>query len=217
MACCSGYCAAQERFSRKVADRDLKRYRRSGADKTTQLLLEEIRCWPLEGRRLMDVGGGIGVIGAELASNGLASLTMVDASPSYLEVAQNELGQRYRARAAEFIQGDFAAIADTLGDADIVTLDRVVCCYPEMETLLGRAAAKTRQILAFTYPRDRWYVRIFVSLENFFQWLKRSKFRAFVHSPERMGAVLEAAEFLHAKRRETLTWVLDVYRRKGTI
>jgi hypothetical protein len=43
-------------------------------------------------------------------------------------------------------------IAGTLPDADVVTLDRVVCCYPDPEALLG-AAAKTRQVLAFTYPR----------------------------------------------------------------
>jgi len=217
MACCSGYCAAQEHFNRKVANRDLKRYRRRGPDVTTRLLLEELRRWPLEGRRLLDVGGGIGVIGTELAGTDLASLTMVDASSSYLEVARNALRLGFGARPVEFIHGDFAAIADTVPDADVVTLDRVVCCYPEVETLLGGAAKKAHQLLAFTYPRDRWYVRLFVVLENSFQWFKRSNFRAFVHSPERMGKLLEATEFVRATRRETLTWVLDLYRRRDAI
>ena len=214
MACCSGYCAAEEYFSQKVADRDLQRYRRDGPDIITRLLLEELRRWPLEGRRLLDVGGGIGVIGAEVSGAGLASLTMVDASPSYLETARMALTSRYDERVLTFIHGDFAAIAATVADADVVTLDRVVCCYPEAQPLLGRAAAKARELLAFTYPRERWHVRIWVVLENGLLWLRRSKFRAFFHPPAQMRALLEAAGFARVTQRETFLWALDVYRRK---
>jgi len=217
MACCSRYCAAEGFFGRKRAERDLRRYRRRGADVTTRLLLTELRRWSLAGRRLLDVGGGIGVIGAELASAEVASLTMVEASPSFLEIARREAGSRYGLRPAEFILGDFAAIAGTLSDADVVTLDRVVCCYPDAEALLGAAAARARQLLAFTYPGDRWYVRTFFALANFFLQLTGKTFRAFVHSPERMGAVLEGAHFVRATRRETFMWVLDVYRRGEAI
>jgi hypothetical protein len=44
----------------------------------------------------------------------------------------------------------------------VVTLDRVVCCYPDAETLLRAAAQRARKLVAFTYPRDRWYVRVFI-------------------------------------------------------
>jgi hypothetical protein len=50
--------AAEAQFDSKAAERDLRRYRRRGADVTTRLLLKEIRRWPLAGRRLLDVGGG---------------------------------------------------------------------------------------------------------------------------------------------------------------
>ena len=97
MACCTGYCAA-EQFGPKRAKRDLRRYRRRGADKTTRLLLAELRRWPLEGRNLLDVGGGIGVIVAELADTHVASAAMVEASPAYLAVARHEVGLKYGSR-----------------------------------------------------------------------------------------------------------------------
>jgi len=213
MMCCTGYCAAAAQFDSKVAERDLCRYRRRGADGPTRLMLTELRRCPLEGRRLLDVGGGIGVISRELADARLASTTMVEASPACLEVARREVGAP--SPSTQFVLGDFAVIAGTLPDADVVTLDRVVCCYPDAETLLGAAAARTRQVLAFTYPRDRWYVRSMFVLANLWLRLTGKKFRAFVHAPERMVAVLEASGLVRATQRETLVWALGVYRRAG--
>ena len=213
MMCCTGYCAAEAQFDRKVAERDLRRYRRRGADAPTRHMLAEVRRWPLEGRRLLDVGGGIGVISRELGDTRLASATMVEASPAYLEVARREVGLKFGSRPIQFILGDFTVIAGTLPDADVVTLDRVVCCYPDSEALLGAAAARTRELLAFTYPRDRWYVRTMFALVNFWLRLTGKKFRAFVHSPERMEAVLEASGLMRATQRGTLVWMLDLYHR----
>jgi magnesium-protoporphyrin O-methyltransferase len=213
MVCCTGYCAAEAQFNSKVAKRDLRRYRRRGADATTRLMLAELRRWPLEGRHLLDVGGGIGVISRELADTTVASAVTVEASPAYLEVARREVGPKYGSRPTQFVLGDFAVIAGTLPDADVVTLDRVVCCYPDPDALLG--AARTRQVLAFTYPRDRWYVRTMFAFGNFWLRLTGKKFRAFVHGPERMAAVLEAAGLVRATQRETFVWMLDLYQRSG--
>src|SRR5215467_6870364 len=95
MACCSRYCAAEAHFGKEIAEGDLKSYRRRGADGITRVMLSELRRWPLQGRHLLDIGGGIGVVSAELAANGVASATLVEASPSYLEVAREVAGTRY--------------------------------------------------------------------------------------------------------------------------
>jgi 2-polyprenyl-3-methyl-5-hydroxy-6-metoxy-1,4-benzoquinol methylase len=210
MMCCTGYCAAAAQFDSKVAERDLRRYRRRGADATTRLVVAELRRWPLEGRSLLDIGGGIGVISCELANTRLATATIVEASPAYLEVARRVGAE---SRSTQFVLGDFAVLAGTLPDADVVTLNRVVCCYPDAEALLVAAALRTRQVLAFTYPRDRWYVRTMLAWVNLWLRLTGKKFRAFVHSPEGMAAVLEAAGLARATQRETLVWMLDVYHR----
>jgi len=214
MSCCTRYCAAEAQFNRKVADRDLRRYRRRGADATTRLLLTELRRWPLQGRSILDIGGGIGVIEMELADSGVGSATVVEASPAYFEVARREVEARYGSRPTQFVVGDFAAMASSLADADVVTLDRVVCCYPDAEALLRGAAQRARRLVAFTYPRNQWYVRVFIRLENFWQRLRGSAFRAFVHSPERMDAVLQAAGLVRAARHGTAVWMFDLYRRE---
>jgi SAM-dependent methyltransferase len=214
MACCAQYCAAAAKFSRKVAERDMRRYHRRGADAITKLLLTELRRWPLEGASILDVGGGIGVIDMELADHGPGSATIVEASPTYFEVARSEVESRYGPRPTRFVVGDFAAIAPTLPDADIVTLDRVVCCYPDAEGLLRGAAERARRLVAFTYPRNRWYVRAFIALVNSWQRLTGNPFRAFIHPPERMHAALEHAGLVCAARRGTAVWMFALYRRE---
>ena len=212
MGCCTGYCAAEAQFTRKLAERDLRRYRRRGPDKVTKLLLTELRRWPLKGASILDVGGGIGVIGMELADSGVSSAMVVEASPAYFEVARGEVESRYGSRPTEFAVGDFAVMAPSLPDADIVTLDRVVCCYPNAEDLLRSAAQRAHQLVAFSYPRNRWYVRAFIAFENFWRRLSGNPFRAFLHPPERMHAVLEAAGLVRGTARlGTAVWLVDLY------
>src|SRR5262249_10606597 len=217
VACCTRCCAAEAQFNRKLAERDLRRYRRRGADPSTRLLLMKLERWPLQDASLLDVGGGIGVIGMELADSGESCATIVEASPAYVDVARSEVESRYGSRPVQFVVGDFAVIASTLSDADIVTLDRVVCCYPDAEGLLRGAAQRARRLVAFTYPRNRWYVRAFIACQNFLRRLKGNPFRAFLHPPERMHAVLEGAGLVHAARQGTAVWMADVYYRESAI
>jgi len=213
MACCTRYCAAETQFGKEKADGDLKSYRRRGAEGITGVMLSELRRWPLQGRQLLDIGSGIGVVSAELAANGVASATLVEASPSYLEVAREVAGTRYSSGSSQFLLADFVAIAPTLPDAEVVTLDRVVCCYPDAEALLQAAAMRTRQLLALTYPRDRWYVRATTATQNLLRRLRGSEFKVFIHPPQRMAATLDRAGLTRVTQRKTLTWVMDLYRR----
>jgi len=212
MTCCTRYCAAEAQFGSERAQSDLRLYRRRGPVGVTRVLLAELRRQPLQHKQLLDVGAGIGVISAELAGNGLAGTTVAEASPAYLEVARQVVEPRYKSGSAGFVLGDFALLAETLPDADLVILDRVVCCYPDANALLQAAAAKTRQLLAFTYPRDRWDVRAVVGLQNLWRRLKGSAFKVFVHPAKEMCASVERNGLVRVARRGTFVWVVDVYR-----
>jgi hypothetical protein len=71
-----------------------------------------------------------------------------------------------RADAVEFVHADFLSVAARLPVATIAALDRVVCCSPSSKSLLDAALTRVEYCLALSYPRDAWYVRLGVLLEN---------------------------------------------------
>jgi magnesium-protoporphyrin O-methyltransferase len=111
--------------------------------------------------------------------------------------------------------GDFVDLFPPL-TADIVTLDRVVCCYPDYIALLTRAADSARRTLAFSFPRNRWDVRLRVAAENFIHRLTRNAFRTFVHPEASMTALLRGSGFRLIGRRTTLGWCVDHWERSAS-
>jgi magnesium-protoporphyrin O-methyltransferase len=157
------------------------------------------------------VGGGIGAVCFELLATGIGSATLVDASPAYLEKAGVEAQRRSVDTRLNVVLGDFVAVADRLTVADIVVLDRVVCCYPDYVALLQSAVARCRRLLALSYPRDRWYVRAMIWVENLARRLRGNEFRAFVHPATGFEAIVQEAGFRRLSRIATWAWCADVY------
>ena len=112
-----------------------------------------------------------------------------------------------------FVHADFVSVARELPAATLVTLDRVVCCYPSHEALLNAALRHAELCLALSYPRDVWFVRLGVILENIQRRLTKNSFRTFVHSAARMEDMIRSAGFELSTRRETWMWSVDVYTR----
>ena len=156
-------------FGEGDARSGLRQYQRRGPTGQTRELLKAVRTRDLRGATLLDIGGGIGAIHHELLENGVTRATHVDASSAYLHAAEGEAARRGHAGRVQFIQADFTDVASNLPPADIVTLDRVVCCYPDFRSLLTAAASRSQQILALTYPRETWYVRLVISVMDGFR------------------------------------------------
>jgi magnesium-protoporphyrin O-methyltransferase len=136
---------------------------------------------------------------------------VVDASSAYLAAASEEASRRDRSPSTEFVHGDFLAMASKLSSASVVTLDRVVCCYPLYEPLLEHALQLAKTGFAMSYPRDRWFVRAGIWFENAMRRRRGNPFRAFVHPPSEMMRIVERAGFELASRRRTPAWSSDVF------
>lgn len=186
------------------------RYRRHGPDQTTCLLRDAI-LRAGNGKTVLDVGAGIGALGFELLAAGAERVTAVEAAPAYVAAAREEAGRRHVSDRLDVVQGDFVSVAGDVMQADVVAMDRVVCCYPAYQPLLEAAVRRSRRLMAFSYPRDRWYIRAAVTMQNLGRVLFRNPFRGFVHSARGMEAVLEQHGFVRKERRETLKWSADLY------
>ena len=210
--CCSPFeCAANQQFNQKKVAQELRRYRQKGPGPTTRLLVDGIvQSAPISGT-VLDIGSGVGALTFTLLERGSSSAIAVDASAAYVSAARDEASQRGRADAVRFVHADFVAAASELPSASIVTLDRVVCCYPSCTQLLEAAVAHTERCLALSYPREAWYVRAAMGLENGQRRLLRNPFRTFVHPRAMIGSIISRAGFRLASRRESWVWSADVY------
>lgn len=209
--CCSGFCASVTRqFDAAVADGDLKRYRRKGPNPTTRLLRDAV-LRAGGGKSLLDIGAGIGALSFELLGAGFSRSLAVDAAPAYVAAAWAEAAARGLGDRLSVLEGDFTRVPDPGEPADAVVMDRVVCCYPDFRPLLERALRSGRRLFAYSYPRDRWYVRLAVGLENLARAVIRNPFRAVVHPVEAMEACITGEGFGRVSRSGTLAWVVDVY------
>ena len=209
-SCCDFERAADRQFTSQKAATELQSYRRGRLRPTTRLLRDSVVDAGLNQGSLLDIGGGVGALAFELLARGMASALVLDASAAYVAAASEE-AQRQGGR-AQVLRADFVHASQAVPPADLVSLDRVVCCYPQYESLLAQALAHAQRGVALSYPRDRWYVRVAVWFDNV-KRARKSGFRMFVHPPDRIQNAIESAGFVLARRRVTLMWAMDVYSR----
>jgi magnesium-protoporphyrin O-methyltransferase len=212
--CCQ--CEGLEsQFGPETARRELRRFRRRGPNRSTQRLIDGLRAGGVDGASLLDIGGGVGAIHHTLLDAGARDALHVDVSPDYIEAARDEAGRRGHADRVLFLRGDFVQLSPDVTDADVVTLDRVICCYPDMPALVGNAADKTRRLLGAVYPRDRLWIRLGVRAINALMRVRRSAFRVFVHSPAAIEDVLRSHGLARVDRGHTLAWEIAIFARHG--
>jgi magnesium-protoporphyrin O-methyltransferase len=200
-------------FGESSARSLLKRYRKKGPAKPTRLLLDALAHEGVNGLTLLDIGGGVGMISFELFKAGLANATQVDASPAFVVTANDEaaregLSERFTAR-----QGDFVALADQIPEAGVVTLDKVICCYPNMPALVGQSAAKATRLYGAVYPRDVWWARMAAALLNGSAWLFRMPLRNHSYATAAVDAVIREKGLSPRYQRNAGYWQVVVYGR----
>jgi magnesium-protoporphyrin O-methyltransferase len=112
----------------------------------------------------------------------------------------------------EYRYGDVAELAAELPPPDIVTLDSVVCCYPYLPALLGAAVKGNPRLVGRTYPRDVWWMRVYMRIWNVAQALRRSRARYFIHRHAVVNRLMAEAGFENAHDGGTREWRVVLYR-----
>ena len=205
-------------FDSGMAKKEFKRYQKKGVTKTTQMMLDWITDLGQSELSLMDVGGGVGIIQHELFQAGVVKTAVhIDAALPYLEISKEEAERLGYADRVTYKHGDFVELAEDLGAADMVTLDRVLCCYHDMPALINAAASQAQQVIGLVFPRDRWWITWAMHLPNSGLWLSRNPFRFFVHSTTAVDKLLQKHGFQRQMHKEFFFWQSMVYVKQGRV
>lgn len=210
--CCTpkGY---RQIFSERGARAQARSYRRHGLDATSRRIVALLKDRGVEGLTLLEVGGGIGAIQIELLRAGLTRATSVELTPTYEQSALELLREAGFEDRVERRVMDFVDAAADIGAADIVVMNRVICCYPDLPRLAGAAADHARGLLVMSFPKERWWTRVIVGMANFGMGMTRREFRIFLHP---MAEILGAAEKHGLKLSDDRTgafWQISAMRR----
>jgi len=175
-------------FNRRFAARDARKYREHGVSGSSRTLVE--LAGDVRGASVLDIGGGVGAIGLELLGAGAEHATNVEISSGYEEAAEKLIEERGVAARVD------RRVTDIVDDQavephDVVVMHRVVCCYPDVEALLGAAADRTRRRLVLTYPQQRAWLRAGLAVLNGFLRLRGCGFRGYLHP---VAGIVAAAE-----------------------
>ncbi len=210
--CCTpkGY---RQIFSEKNAAGEAKRYRRKGLDGTSKRIFDFIRERGVEGKTLLEVGGGIGAIDIELLKAGMARAINVELTPTYEAAACELLAEAGFTDRVERRVMDFAEAGHDVETADVVVMNRVICCYPDMPKLAGAAANRTKGLLVMSFPNRRWWTRLGLTVANFGFRVIRLQFRVFLHPPELIQAAVQQHGFRTRFNERGLLWQVNAFER----
>jgi 2-polyprenyl-3-methyl-5-hydroxy-6-metoxy-1,4-benzoquinol methylase len=193
------------RFARKLA----RRYERRGPTKPEQVVIDFASSLGLTGATVLEVGGGIGEIQLELLRRGAAHTTNLELSRQYEpEAARLARAAGRQTSITRFVGIDIAVDPASVAPADIVVLNRVVCCYPDYDRLLSASAALARRAVVFSHPPRTLLTRALGVLANAGMRLTRHTCRGFVHPPQAMIDVLARHGFAADYRRRAGLWAV---------
>ena len=210
---CSQCKGIEEQFDPKSEQGDLKGYRNKGLSKTTRWLVDAVSKDGVEGLSVLDIGGGVGMIQHSLLEGGATKATHVDASQAYIEAATEEAQRRNLAEQITFHHGNFVELAPEIEPADIVTLDRVICCFDDMHALVKSSSEKAKKYYGLVFPNDTWWIKLFFSMGNFFMGLGRDSFRVFIHSSDEVERIINSNGLKRDYYKLGLFWQVIVYAR----
>ena len=136
MSCCCPHSRSANRFFSLFAGRNRKRFEKKGFEPSQKQLMEGLEQAGYQGSKILEIGSRVGYLHQTLLEQGATSAVGVDLASKMIDEARHRAEERSLADRTEYVQGDFMDIADSLTDADVTVLDKVVCCYPDADGLV---------------------------------------------------------------------------------
>ena len=82
-----------------------------------------------------------------------------------------------------------------------------------MVSLVSASVEKTTKLYGLIYPRDTWWVKVSIMVENLIRKIKGSSFRVFVHPTSEVDRIVRENGLKLAFCRNLIDWQIVVYAR----
>lgn len=199
--CCARH-GQEELFGDKSVRRVARRYRERGADPMARSLARRAATRGVEGATVLEIGGGVGQVLLELLKAGAARGEVVELLPAYEREARALAEEAGVGERATFRTADLVADPYARDEADLVVLNKVVCCTPDGVELARVAAGLARRTLVLSHPRETWWTRAAFGTINLWLRLTRKRFRVFVHPEQALERAIEGAGLARASTKD---------------
>ncbi len=190
-------------------------FKKSGLVKSSQILLDELTTLGIRGKRLLDLGCGVGSFSFKALERGVTSTAGFDLSSIMIGTASRLSEERGVKERASFRRDDAAKAA--LPESEIVVLDKSMCCYPNIDELLDNSSNASREYYSFILPRSdtkisRIIATFVVSIGNLLSKIT-SQSRTYIHNIRKIDRVLTSRNFERVFRETSGMWLILIYRR----
>ena len=190
MPTCCRSAPCEQIFRPRVARRSLEQYRKKGHGELERRMVAAASEGGLAGARVLEIGGGIGTIQSGLLEAGAERGEVVELVSAWEPYARELAREKGLEERTSFRVTDVLEEPEAVEPADVVVMNRVVCCSPDGVRLAGVAARLATRTLVLSFPRDLFLVRTGAQVVNAGLRLMGRSFRVFAHPRE---ALLGAA------------------------
>jgi len=206
-------CGADVFFDEKTAKKQYRQYVKKGPPRVTAKIIQQLTGQTIEGKSMIDVGGGIGALQWWFLQKGGAQTTGIDASSGYLQKAEEHAILNGWSGKAHFIFGDYTEVHTQVGGVDYITLDKVVCCYPNFKEIIETSCQKARTHVALSYPVDGVISSIIAWFGSLFAKLKSNSFRPYVHPVDKIREVFAQQGYERISHALAFPWHIETYQK----
>lgn len=179
-------------------------------------LLDLLRDATLRRPAVLELGCGTGGLIVALLEMGASRATGIDLSPASVGVARRRAIQAGYGEQAIFETGNAAYVE--VEPHDWVVLDRVICCFGDVERLVGRAVELATKRIAISVPESRGWRGLINrpkwAAENIWDRVRGGS-RGYVHDLHRIERRLADAGFTPTASTHVGLWHVGVYDRAG--
>lgn len=166
---------------------------------------------------VLELGCGSGALMVSLLERGATRVSGIDLSPASIEIARRRAEEAGASAGTTFEVGDGASI--DLERHDWVVLDRVICCYRDVDRLLDNSIDAAGWRYAFSVPESRGLRglvnRAIVRLEDLTNALRGKPCPGYVHDIRLIEQRLTAVGYRPIRAATAGLWYVAVFERHG--